>query len=113
MTAKDICIKLNIDENLAQQSLRWTDSNKEFCDKTLYLLLKGKCGFARKLDGKQKLALVLNALPYVYAKYQEKGIDEKLFFDTFSDIKIWCDKYCRNWWKYKSILENVKEERKK
>lgn len=91
MTAKDICIKLNIDENLAQQSFRWTDSNKEFCDKTLYLLLKGKCGFERKLDGKQKLALVLNALPYVYAKYQEKGIDEKIFFDTFSDIKIWCD----------------------
>lgn len=89
MTIKDICAKLNIDETLAAKAAVYSDG-KTVRD-GVRLLLKGKTRFARKLNGLQKLALVLAALPQTYENYMRKGIDEKIFFDTFSDVKIWCD----------------------
>lgn len=34
---------------------------------------------------------MLSALPHVFENYARKGIPERIFFDTFSDVKIWCD----------------------
>lgn len=91
MTVKEICEKLNLDKTLCEKAMQCSEKENAFYEKTINLLLKGKSGFARNLNGLQKLALVLKALPYVYENYKRKGIDEKIFFDTFSDIKIWCD----------------------
>lgn len=42
-----------------------------------------------------KLCLVFACLADTKAKYNKKGIDDTVFFDTMSDIKIWIDD-CRN-----------------
>ncbi len=38
------------------------------------------------------LAVILKLAVDVKMQYIEKGIDEKIYYDTMSDIKIWCDK---------------------
>ncbi len=38
------------------------------------------------------LAVVLKLACDVKRQYDEAGIDEKIYYDTMSDIKIWCDK---------------------
>ena len=38
------------------------------------------------------LAVILKLAVDVRARYDEKGIDEKIYYDTMSDIKIWCEK---------------------
>lgn len=37
-----------------------------------------------------RLAVVIESLKYTKQKYDALGIDEKIFVDTMSDIKIWC-----------------------
>lgn len=41
------------------------------------------------------LAFYCTAACEVYEKYQEKGIEDSVFFDTFQDITYWCEN-CRN-----------------
>lgn len=38
------------------------------------------------------LAVILKLAVDVKAQYDEAGIDEKIYYDTMSDIKIWCEK---------------------
>lgn len=38
------------------------------------------------------LAVILRLAFDVKAKYDQAGIDEKIYYDTMSDIKIWCEK---------------------
>ncbi len=38
------------------------------------------------------LAVILKLAVDVKAKYDQAGIDEKIYYDTMSDIKIWCEK---------------------
>ena len=38
------------------------------------------------------LAVILKLAVDVKTKYDEAGIDEKIYYDTMSDIKIWCEK---------------------
>ncbi len=38
------------------------------------------------------LAVILKLAVDVKAEYDKAGIDEKIYYDTMSDIKIWCDK---------------------
>lgn len=39
-----------------------------------------------------RLAVILNLAVRVKEKYDRLGIDEKIYYDTMSDIKIWCEK---------------------
>ncbi len=38
------------------------------------------------------LAVILKLAVDVKSQYDKSGIDEKIYFDTMSDIKIWCEK---------------------
>lgn len=38
-----------------------------------------------------RLACAIMASKITYQKYKEKGIDDKIFFDTMDDIRIWCE----------------------
>ena len=38
------------------------------------------------------LAVILKLATNVKAEYDKAGIDEKIYYDTMSDIKIWCEK---------------------
>ncbi len=42
-----------------------------------------------------RLAVILNLAVKVKAKYDKAGIDEKIYYDTMSDIRIWCER-CGN-----------------
>lgn len=90
MTIRQICTKLSIDEGLTEQALKRID---EMPDREKYAryLIKGKSAKLKKLDNLSKLAITLYSLPAVYDNYVKKGISEKIFFDTMSDIKIWCE----------------------
>ncbi len=37
-----------------------------------------------------RLAAALKASEFTFEKYRAKGIDETIFYDTLSDIGIWC-----------------------
>lgn len=57
--------------------------------------LSDKCinsGFhiLRRKDSLMRLAVILNLAVRVKQKYDEAGIDEKIYYDTMSDIEIWC-----------------------
>lgn len=57
------------------------------CDKCL------KHGFHRlhRQNDLMRLAVILEAAKRLKARYDEKGIDEKIYYDTLSDIRIWCE----------------------
>ena len=60
------------------------------------LLFYGRNGNWRKTPKKtpfQKLCVTFAYLPHIYEKYREEGIDDEIFFDTFSDIKVWIADY--------------------
>lgn len=38
-----------------------------------------------------RLAVVLKASEETYKFYRQKGIDDRIFFDTMDDIRIWCE----------------------
>lgn len=90
MINSDFYEKLGLDEDLLNAALTRFSEIKDICEKQSRLLLRGKCKGVLKLDFISRLAVVLYSLPSVYQNYKEKGIDDNIFFDTFSDIKIWC-----------------------
>ena len=91
MTKEEIAEKLNIEKSTITKTSAWAAKNSADLEKYTTYLLKGKCRAIKDFSPLAKLALVINALPYVYKKYSDKNIDEKIFFDTFSDIAIWCE----------------------
>lgn len=105
MNTKEICTKLALDKTLYEPALEWIEKNKEFCNKNYIYLLKGSADKFKKLDNIAKLGIVLYTLPYTYDNYMAKGIDENIFFDTMSDIKIWCTNDFDRYGKYG--LDNI------
>ena len=57
-------------------------SKKFYCRKPNCLKFK---------DDLTRLAVVLAAAEKTLIKYKELGIEEKIFFDTMDDIRIWCE----------------------
>lgn len=55
------------------------------CKNKGFHILKGKSPMLT-------LAVILKLAVTVKEKYDEFGIDEKIYYETMSDIKIWCDK---------------------
>ena len=100
MDARLIYKKLFLDEGLISSALSLCSANKKRFEKYKSYLLKGKSGKLNGLDALSKLAAVLYTLPEVYRNYVKKGIPAEVFFDTFSDIAIWCHnayvQYCVN-----------------
>lgn len=90
MDARLIYKKLYLDEDLISSALSLCSANKKRFEKYKSYLLKGKSGKLNGLDALSKLAAVLYTLPEVYRNYVKKGIPAEVFFDTFSDIAIWC-----------------------
>ena len=84
--------KIGLEESVITQ-LKVIYENKE----NLISALSDKCmnkGF-HILKGKPPmtaLAVILKLAVDVKDKYDKAGIDEKIYYDTMSDIKIWCEK---------------------
>ena len=45
----------------------------------------------KRVDDLTILAVIVCCLESMHEKYKELNIDDKVFFDTISDIKIWCE----------------------
>ena len=79
--------KINLPKNLIEKLSQ--------LDKTEIEKLSGICttkGFdvLRKKNPLMRLGVILNLAVKVKGKYDEYGIDEKIYYDTMSDIEIWC-----------------------
>ena len=87
----DLIEKLNLDKTLIEKA-----NDLALKDKVNVLACAEKCngGDFSCLDGKGGvfiLAVVLECLKHTKQEYDRIGIDEKVFYDTMSDIKIWCE----------------------
>ena len=88
----ELARKINLSENLILK-LESVISEKgndieclaHKCEADSFGHLKGKS----KL---MKLAVILFLAVKVKEKYKQKGIDDGIYYDTMSDIKIWCEK---------------------
>ncbi len=65
------------------------------------LLLNGDLNKLAKKSSVMKLAATLKAAEITHKKYIKKQISDEIFYNTFSDIKIWCEN-CNN-----KGLENI------
>lgn len=72
-------------EKLIRDKKENTDSLANRCVTKGFNILKGKSPM-------MALAVILKLAVDVKAKYDKEGIDEKIYYDTMSDIKIWCEK---------------------
>ncbi|MDE5604840.1 MAG: acyltransferase domain-containing protein [Eubacterium sp.] len=50
-----------------------------------------RTGCLKSKNDLTRLACAIMASDITYGKYREKGIDDKIFFDTMDDIRIWCE----------------------
>ena len=84
--------KIGLEESVITQ-LKVICENKEniisalsdMCINKGFHMLKGKSPMTA-------LAVILKLAVDVKDKYDKAGIDEKIYYDTMSDIKIWCEK---------------------
>ena len=72
-------------EVLINSRKTYIDGLADKCIKRGFHILKGKSPMIA-------LAVVLKLAADVKEKYDKFGIDEKIYYDTMSDIKIWCEK---------------------
>lgn len=88
----ELAERIGLDEKVVAEIKELTQKEKDNIDK-----LAHKCvtkGF-HNLGGKSPmmaLAVILKLAVDVKDNYDKKGIDEKIYYDTMSDIKIWCEK---------------------
>lgn len=82
---------LQLEKGLEKRLLELQKSNN---DEIQALALKCKnAGFSclKRQNDLMKLAVCIEYSKYTRAEYERLGIDEKTFFDTMRDIKIWCE----------------------
>ncbi len=72
-------------EALAAAQSRDIKKFSDRCRSRGFHCLRGKAPLFR-------LAVILTLADEVKAEYDRLGIDERIYYDTMSDIKIWCDK---------------------
>lgn len=81
---------LNLDVNLKQKVI-----DLAYKDRVNVFSLAKKCNEGnfsclRAKDDLTRLAVVIKCLEYTKAQYDRLNIDDRVFFDTMSDISIWC-----------------------
>lgn len=91
--SRKLFLKIYPCEQLASKIENYIYKNSFITKLFLNFCCKGKWELCLKLNPMLKLSLVYSFLPTVWNRYKEKGIEEEIFFDTMSDIKIWIDDY--------------------
>lgn len=82
--AKKINLSFNLIKRLEKVQSADVDRLAESCLKTGFYVLKKESDLMR-------LAVILKLAVLVKEKYTHFGIDEKIYYDTMSDIRIWCE----------------------
>lgn len=83
--AEKLKISPELIARLNEINLQEAERLQKACQMKGFGVLKGKNSLMR-------LAVILGLAVKVREKYAEAGISEKIYYDTMSDIKIWCEK---------------------
>lgn len=83
--------KINISDSLRKSVLSLSVNAESTILRVSKQFLQGKPDCLKKYDDVMRLAVVLKSMESTYEKYREKGISDEIFFDTFDDIRIWCE----------------------
>ena len=82
--------KLNLDENLTLQVTDLINNNEVSILRLSKKFAKKRTSCLKFKSDLTRLAAAIIAAEITYKKYKDKGIDDKVFFDTMADIGIWC-----------------------
>ncbi len=91
--SKELFLKIYDDEKMCCEIENYIAENERKVKIYLFICRKNKWELIYKKSAKLKLAVLFVLLNEVYEKYKEKGINDEVFFDTMSDIKIWINDY--------------------
>ena len=83
--------KLNLEENLKNQVTDLINNNEVSILRLSKKYAKKRTGCLKTKSDLTRLACAIMASEFTYKKYIDKGIDDKIFFDTMDDIRIWCE----------------------
>ena len=89
--SREIFLKIYPSERLAHNVEDYINKHKSKVKFLLFFCHRKHWEVALKQHPMMKLSLVYAYLPVIYDKYQKKGINDEIFYDTMSDIKIWID----------------------
>lgn len=89
--AKELFVKIYDDQKLVSKIEQELIANSDKYIKYLLCCTQNKWNKILKLDAFTKLCVCYAFLPITKRLYQAKSIDDSIFFDTMSDIKIWID----------------------
>lgn len=87
--AKSLFLKIYDNKSLCQKVEDYIKKNESKISFCLKFCRKRKWQLFLKKDPFFKLCLVYAYLPEVKEKYEKLNIDDKIFFDTMDDIRIW------------------------
>lgn len=83
--------KFNLEKNLKLKVADLIENNEAGILRLAEKFADKKTGCLRFKSDLTRLAAAIKASEITYKKYKEKGIDDKIFFDTMDDIRIWCE----------------------
>ncbi|MDE5669860.1 MAG: acyltransferase domain-containing protein [Eubacterium sp.] len=83
--------KLNLDDNLKLKVTDLINQNEVSILRLSRKFAKKRTGCLKFKSDLTRLACAVKASEITYKKYKNKGIDDKIFFDTMDDIRIWCE----------------------
>ena len=82
--------KLKLENNLKIQVTDLINENEVSILRLAKKFAKKKTGCLKTKNDLTRLACAIVASEFTYQKYADRGIDDKIFFDTMDDIRIWC-----------------------
>lgn len=83
--------KLNIEPELKKRCAGCFEKNEDKICMLADELLGGNGRQLKHCDDLVRLAVVIRAAEKTFLKYKAAGIDEHIFYNTFDDIRIWCE----------------------
>ena len=92
VSATELAKKLDLSADITEKLERLLLNKSEMVNKYAEMCASSGFHHLRGKSGVFNLAVILKLACDVKSKYDYAGIDEKVYYDTMSDIKIWCDK---------------------
>lgn len=83
--------EIGLDPSLINRLSSFTPKEKRKAESLVAKCLDGDFSCLKKENHIIRLAVILCCAVEARGRYREKGIPDSIFFDTMSDIKIWCE----------------------
>ena len=101
ITIKDFCEVIGLNEEVSRQVLAYK-MDYEVYENFRQLFKEDKKHFIEEIESREDarmfaLALYCRLGTEVYQEYQKRGISDEIYYDTFSDLRIWSDACMRKY----------------